>query len=94
MQVNYGKVFRIGRLDDDYKFIAEPIQTTPLEPEMKAVYYDTREREPMDQVYYVAGIMDQSSPTSWNVALGYFSTEEMIPMQAYFGAEMARQRED
>jgi hypothetical protein len=86
MQVNYGKVFRIGRLDDDYKFIAEPIQTTPLEPEMKAVYYDTREREPMDQVYYVAGIMDQ--------ALGYFSTEEMIPMQAYFGAEMARQRED
>jgi hypothetical protein len=91
--VNYGKVFKVGKLNDDHEFVPEPVQETPLEPEMFGVYYDTRERDPMDRMYYVTGIMGQQSPTEWQVMLGYFSTEERVPIQAHFEAEMARKRE-
>lgn len=90
----HGKVFRVGRLDEDHKFVPEPIQSTPLEPEMRAVYFDTRETDLLDQAYYVCGIMGQTSPTNWNVMTGYFGYGEVKEIEAHFVAEMARLREE
>lgn len=92
--LNHGKVFRVGKLDDDRKFVPEPIQALPLEPEMFGVYYDTREHDPMDMMFYVCGIMSQASATNWNVMLGYFDSEDREVIQTHFEAEMKRMRDE
>ena len=92
--MDYGKVFRVGKLNNEHEFVPEPIQTLPLEPEMLGVYYDTRETDPQDMMYYVCGIMGQTSPTHWPVMLGYFDSKEREVIQAHFEADMKRLRDE
>lgn len=88
--------YKLGRLDESMQFVPEPVECLPMEPEMKGVYFNDREREPIDRYFYIAGVMESNGDVDpwWTVLTGYFSLEETIPMQDHRLAEMERLRNE